>query len=332
MLPEEQVMKAIVQDRFGGPEVLELRDVDVPAVSDDGVLVRVHASGVNPVDWHFMRGEPLFMRLIAGLRTPKLKVLGFDIAGTVERTGASVTDFQPGDEVWGFCKGGGFAEYVSAPAVNLLPKPAKLPFVQAGGIAIAAFTALQGVRDHGEVGAGTRVLIVGASGGVGTFAIQIARALGAHVTGVCSTRKVELVRSLGADEVIDYTRDDFADRAGEFDVLLHVAGNRSVKDCLRTLKPDGILVNIGGGEDGGRLLGPLKRLLSGVWRKPFVNQEIRGFTARVSMADDGLFLQEMLEDGRIKTVVDRTYPLVETADAIRYVESLRARGKVVITV
>lgn len=324
-------MRAVVQDRYGGPEVLEMRDVDAPTVVQGEVLLRVRAAGVNPIDWHFMRGEPLVMRFGEGLRTPSRKILGFEASGTVEAVGVDVTGLTPGDEVWGWCDGGAFAEYVSVRASHLIAKPAQLSFEQAASVPVAGLTALQAVRDHATTQPGQTVLVIGASGGVGTFAVQIAKSMGATVTGVCSTRNVDLVRSLGADDVIDYKIEDFARRGGHYDVVLHISGNRSFTDCRRVLTPDGILVNVGGGEDTGRLLGQGKRFLTASVVNRFVSQKVVAFIANVNQPD-GLALLHLLESGQIRPVIDRTFPLAETAAAIRNLETLRARGKIVVTV
>lgn len=325
-------MQAVVQDRYGGPEVLELREVAVPAAGQGEVRVRVHAAGVNPIDWHYLRGEPLIMRSPdTGLRAPKRRTLGFEAAGTVEALGADVSRLTPGDEVWGWCDGGAFAEYVTVREDHLMRKPAQLSFEQAAGVPVAGVTALQAVRDHGEVQPGQRVLVIGASGGVGTFAVQIAKSMGATVTGVCSTRNVDLVRSLGADEVIDYTAEDFAQGESHYDVVLHVSGTRSFRDCLGVLTDSGILVNVGGGEGSGRLLGQGKRFMAAALIAPFARKKVRAFIGKVNHPD-GLTLLDLLESGQMAPVVDRTYRLAEVPDAIAYLETLRARGKVVITV
>ncbi|MBW3619487.1 MAG: NAD(P)-dependent alcohol dehydrogenase [Actinobacteria bacterium] len=325
-------MKAMVQDRYGDAGVLELRDVPRPSVGADGVLVRVRAASVNPLDWHFMRGEPLVMRLAGvGLRRPKRRIQGADVAGTVEAVGPGVRSLAPGDDVLGWATGGGFAEYVVVPEDHLVPKPAGLGFEAAGAIAIAGITALQAVRDHGQVGPDTRVLVVGASGGVGTFAVQIAKTRGAHVTGVCSTRNLELVRSLGADDVLDYTRGDLSAGGRRFDVVLHVAGDRAIRERLRLVEPDGVLVNVGGGEGGGVVFGPVRSLVAATVARPFVRPRVRSFLAAENQAD-AMELLGLIEEGSVVPVIDRTYALVEVPEAIRYVESLRARGKVVVTI
>ena len=260
-------MKAIVQMRYGSPDVLQLKDIDKPVVKDDEVLVRVHAAAVNIGDWHLLRGEPYVMRVVVGLRKPKREVPGLDIAGQVEAVGRNVRQFRPGDEVFGWCKGA-FAEYACAAESNLLPKPANLTFEQSAAVGDSAFTALAAVRDQGKVQPGQRVLINGASGGVGTFAVQIAKAFGANVTGVCSTANIDMVRSIGADQVIDYTKEDFTQTGQRYDVMLDLVGNRSLSDCRRALTPRGTYVVVGV-KDMGRWLG-LGRQFKALLLSPFV--------------------------------------------------------------
>ena len=325
-------MKAIARDTYGAPDVLELRDVEKPTVAPDGVLVRVRAASLNPYDWHMLRGVPYLVRLSEGLRTPKAKVLGADGAGVVEGVGSDVTAFKPGDEVFG-SRYGSLAEFFLGRERNFVPKPPTLSFEEAAAIPMAGITALQALRDRGRLEAGERVLINGASGGVGTFAVQIAKALGADVTAVCSTRNVELVRSIGADHVIDYTVDDFARNGVKHDVVLDVVGNRSLRDFRRALTPKGRFVFVGGGGvDGsqGHLLGPLVRTLRGFVMSPFVSQEILPFLAKITKADL-VVLSDFVEAGRLRPVIDRTFPLSDAADAIRYLEEGHARGKVVVT-
>ena len=272
-------MKAIVRDEYGSPDVLELRDIDIPEIADDEVLVRVHAAGVGRDVWHVMTGLPYPIRLAGyGLRAPKNPVIGSDVAGVVEAVGKDVTRFQPGDEVFGIGKGS-FAEYARAREDKLAPKPANLTFEQAAVVAISGLTALQALRDHGQVAPGQEVLIIGASGGVGTFAVQIAKAFGAHVTGVCSTTKVEMVRSIGADHVIDYTREDFAEGERRYDLILDIGGNSSLARLRRALTPEGTLVIVGG-EGGGRWLGGTDRQLRATMLSPFVGQKLGTFVAR----------------------------------------------------
>jgi NADPH:quinone reductase-like Zn-dependent oxidoreductase len=322
-------MKAIVRDAYGSADVLELRDIDKPVVGDDEVLLRVRAAGVDQGVWHVMAGLPYPIRLAGfGLRAPKNPVLGADVAGVVQAVGKEVSGFRPGDEVFGIAKGS-YAEYARASEDRLAPKPANLTFEQAAVVAISGLTALQGVRDHGKVRPGQKVLIIGASGGVGTYAVQVAKAFGAQVTGVCSTTKVDLVRSLGADHVIDYTREDFADGQQRYDAILDVGGNASLSRLRRALTPKGTLV-ITGGETDGRWLGGTDRQLRALVLSPFVGQKLGTFVSRENR-EDMVVLKEFIEAGKVTPVVDRAYPLSEAADAIRYMREGRARGKVVIT-
>ena len=326
-------MKAIVRCDYGLAN-LKLEDVEKPVPDDDQILVKIHAVSVNPYDWHFVEGTPYVMRAFGvGLRKPKEIRLGVDFAGTVEAVGKNVTQFKPGDEVFGG-RDGAFAEYVCRRAVGAVaPKPAGLTFEQAASINIAGITALQGVRDKGQVQAGQKVLINGASGGVGTFAVQIAKSFGAEVTGVCSTRNLEMVRSLGADRVIDYTKEDFAKGDQHFDVILDNVGNHSLSEYRRLLTPNGVYVLIGGGgaSEQGFLGGLAKALNAAVYSK-FVKQKMGMMLADPSTKDLTL-LADMMQSGKIKPVIDRTYKsLSEIPDAIRYVEEGHARGKVVITV
>ncbi len=320
-------MKAIVYYKYGSPDVVKLEEVEKPIVTDDGVLVRVRAAAVNPYDWHFVRGEPYFMRLVAGLRAPKNNRLGVDFAGEVEAVGKDVASFQPGDQVYGFADGA-FAEYLSAPQSAMAIKPANLSFEQAAAVPLAALTALQGLRDSGQLQAGQRVLIIGASGGIGTFAVQIGREMGAHVTGVCSTPNVELVRSLGAHEVIDYTRQDFTQTSPKFDVILQLGGMDSPARCRRALTPQGKLV-LSSGESKGRWIGPLSRIIQASLMNSFVSQSMVMLGTKRSQPDLN-YLREMIETGKLKPIIDRVQPLSEVADAIRYVEKAHSRGKVVI--
>ena len=322
-------MQAIVGEEYGGPEVLELRDVDVPALHPDGVLVRVRASSVNPYDWHVMRGLPRLVRLSEGSSRPKQPIRGVDVAGVVEAVGENVTAFRPGDEVFG-AKAGALAEYVCAGPKNVLAaKPAGLTFEQAAAIPLAGVTALQALRDKGRLEAGQRVLVNGAAGGVGTFAVQIAKALGAEVTGVCSARNVDLVTSIGADRVLDYAEVDFARSDERYDLVLDNVGNRSLSDLRRALTPHGALVVVGGG--GGNWIGPMMLPLRAAMLSPFVGQRLLPLLAKHTQ-DDLLVLKELAETGKIVPVIDRTYPLAEAAEAIRYLETGHARGKVVVAV
>jgi NADPH:quinone reductase-like Zn-dependent oxidoreductase len=323
-------MKAIVHHTYGSAGLLELRDVDKPEIADDEVLVRVHAAGVSRGDWHVMTGLPYPIRLAGyGLRAPKTPVLGMDVAGVVEAVGKDVTRFQPGDEVFGIGTGA-FAEFARVAEDKLAGKPANLTFEQAAVVATSGLTALQGLRDHGRVGPGDKVLILGGSGGVGTFAVQLAKAFGAEVTAVCSTTKVDMVRSLGADNVIDYTRDDFAQREQHYDVILDIGGNSSLSRLRHVLSPKGTLV-IAGGETDGRWLGGSDRQIRAMLLSPFVSQKLGTFICSENH-EDMLVLKELIEKGDVTPVIDRTYPLSETPKAIRYLEDGHVRGKVVITV
>jgi NADPH:quinone reductase-like Zn-dependent oxidoreductase len=323
-------MKAIVQDRYGSPDVLELREIDRPVIGDDRVLVRVHAAGVDQGVWHEVAGLPYLFRVAGiGVRAPRNPVPGHDVAGTVEAVGEKVTGFEPGDEVFGTCRGA-FAEHACARADRLAPKPANLSFAQAAAVPTSAATALQALRDKGKVRAGQHVLIIGAGGGVGTFAVQVAKAYGAEVTGVCSTAKTELVRSLGAYHVIDYTQENFADGRNRHDIILDIAGNRSLSHLRRALAPEGTLVIVGG-EGGGKWFGGIDRQLRAQMLSLFVHQKL-GTLIAIARKDDLQVLREFLEAGTVKPVVDRTFALSEVAEAIRYLREGRARGKVVVTV
>ena len=323
-------MKAIVQDRYGSADVLELRDIDPPVISADEVLLEVRAAGVEPGVWHLMTGLPYLVRVMGyGLVRPKYPVRGRDVAGRVEAVGANVTRFQPGDEVFGTCEGS-FAEYAAAREDKLALKPANLSFEEAAVIPISGMTALQALRDKGRVQPANKVLIIGAGGGVGTFAIQLAKAFGAEVIGVCSTTKVALVESIGADHVIDYTREDFADRAGQYDLIIDNAGNRSLSRLRRALAEDGTLVIVGG-EEGGPWVGPADRIVPAALLSPFVRQRLLPLMA-AERQDDLRLLGEMAESGKLRPAVDRRYPLVEAPDAVRYVGEGHARGKVVVTI
>jgi NADPH:quinone reductase-like Zn-dependent oxidoreductase len=326
-MDRENTMKAIVQDVYGAPDVLELRDIEKPVVGDDSVLVRVRASSVNPLDWHLMRGVPYIARLAFGMLKPEEKGRGVDVAGNVEAVGKNVKQLQPGDEVFGSCKAA-FAEYVCAGENDFVPKPAGVTLEQAAAVPVAAVTALQGLRDHGRIQPGQKVLINGASGGVGTFAVQIAKSFGAEVTGVCSTRNVDMVRSIGADHVIDYSQVDFARSDEHYDLILDNM-YRSLSDCRRVLAPEGTFVLIGG--SAGRWIDGLGRVVKARVLSAFVRQRLAQFTAQVTN-EDMVVLKELIEAGKVTPVIDRTYPLSETPEAIRYLEEGHARGKVVITV
>jgi NADPH:quinone reductase-like Zn-dependent oxidoreductase len=323
-------LKAITYHEYGPPDALEFEDVDAPVVKDGEVLVRVRAASVNPRDWHFMRGVPYFMRAQAGLRRPKSSLLGSDVAGQVEAAGTAVTRFHPGDEVFAHVQEGGFAEYAAVPEESLGLKPANLTFEQAAAVPLAGLTALQGLRDQGRVRPGQKVLIIGAAGGVGTFAVQLAKHFGADVTGVCSTRNLDLVRSIGADHVIDYTREDFTQGGQKYDLIFQLAGTRSPSDLRRALTPKGTLL-LSSGESDGRWVGPMDRILKALVLAPFVSQRLSSFLAK-STTEDLQVLKELIEAGKVSPVIDRTYPQSEVPEAIRYLEEGHARGKVVVTV
>jgi NADPH:quinone reductase-like Zn-dependent oxidoreductase len=321
-------MKAIVRHQYGPSDVLELADLPKPIPADDEVLIRVRAAGLNPFDWHIMRGTPWFLRLFTGIRKPKSVRLGADVAGTIVGLGKGVTEFQLGDEVFGTADGA-LGEYVCGSVSALVGKPANLGSEECAAVPIAALTALQALRDKGRIKPGDHVLINGAAGGVGTFAVQIARWQGAHVTGVCSTRNVELVQGIGADRVIDYSREDFARSDDRHDIVFDLVGNRSLADFRKALKADGVFIGCGGGGPETRasalLTGMLKQMIAG-W---FARQKIVGVLAKRSKADMEI-LRELLRNGVIKPVLDRTYSLAEVPEAIRYLEGGHARGKVVI--
>jgi NADPH:quinone reductase-like Zn-dependent oxidoreductase len=323
-------MRAIVQDRFGPPDVLHLADTGLPEVGADDVLVRVHAAALNPADWHILRGDPLVARLMGvGLTKPKVRVAGIDAAGVVETAGANVRGLRNGEEVLGFCRGA-FAEYACAAADMVVPKPAKLSFEQAAAVPVAATTALRGIRDVGQVKAGQQVLVNGAGGGVGTYAVQIAAALGAEVTGVCSTRNVELVRSLGAAHVVDYTREDFTGGRSQYDVILDNVSDLPLTRLRRALAPKGILVLNGGGSPG-HVFGPVAGILWAVVANAFVSQRLRPLPSRQNQAEL-LAVTGLIEAGKLMPVVDRTYPLADTVEGLRTVEQGHTRGKIVVTV
>ncbi|AII08203.1 NAD(P)-dependent alcohol dehydrogenase [Rhodococcus opacus] len=323
-------MRAVVQDVYGPPEILELRDVEMPVPADDEVLVRVHAAGVDRGVAHLVTGLPYPLRLAGyGIRRPKAAVPGMDLAGRVEAVGRAVTGFRPGDDVFGI-GAGTFAEYACAPAAKLAHKPAGLTFVQAAAIAISGLTALQAVRDHGTVTAGQAVLIIGASGGVGTFAVQVAKAYGAEVTGVCSTAKVDLVRSVGADHVVDYTREDFTRLGRRYDVVLDIGGNSSLSRLRRVLTPRGRLVIVGGETDG-RWLGGTDRQIRALALSPFASQTLCVFVSKED-GKDLLVLRDLVESGDLTPAIDRTYSLSEAATALRRLVDGQVRGKLVIAV
>ena len=329
---EVETMKAIVQDTYGSAEVLKFADIDRPVPKDNEVLLRVQAAGLHRGDWHIMTGLPYLIRLVVpslGLRRPKVRVRGMDVAGTVEAVGSKVTRFQPGNEVFGWCDGA-FAEYACAPQDQLAAKPANLSFEQAAAVPTSAFAAIQGLRDSGQVQPGQTVLIIGAAGAVGSFAVQLAKAFGAQVTGVCSTPQVELVRSIGADEVIDYTRADITDGTRQWDLILDTAGHRSLSQLRRALTPKGTLVIVGS-EGRGRWLGGFGRSLRAPVLSRFVGQRLRMLASKPRQ-DDLQTLGELIEAGKLTPVIGRTYPLGEVPEAIRQLEQGHARGKLVITV
>jgi NADPH:quinone reductase-like Zn-dependent oxidoreductase len=323
-------MKAVVHDEYGPPDVLELKEIEKPAVTEDSVLVRVQAASVNPFDLHMLTGTPYLVRLQAGLRRPKRQLLGVDFAGTVEAVGANVTQFQPGDEVFGG-RSGAFAEYVCVREDRaVVPMPANVSFEQAAAVPIAGLTALQGLRDKGQLQAGQKVLINGASGGVGTFAVQIAKSLGAEVTAVCSTRNVDRARSLGADHVIDYTREDFTRTGRRYDLILDIAGGRSWSECTRVLDPDATLVAVGGPKKN-RLVGPLSDVLKMRLASLGGSRRLVSFLSDMNK-EDLLVLNELFEAGTVTPVVERTYALSEAREAFRYLGEGHAQGKIVIMV
>ena len=321
-------MRAIVQRRYGLPEVLALEEIERPEVGDNQVLIRVRATSLNAYDWHMLRGKPYLTRLIGGLRRPKRLVPGVDIAGSVEAVGANVTCLQPGDEVFG-PSNGGLGEYAAAGESNYAIKPPGVTFEEAAAVPMAATTALQGLRDHGRVEAGQKVLIVGASGGVGTFAVQIAKALGAEVTAVCSTGNIEAVRSIGADQAIDYTREDFFAGGGLYDLILCIAGNHSLSKCRRVLGPTGRLVSIGG-DIRGNWIGPLFAALKPWLASLFRRQKMVAMLAKNQVSDLS-FIAGLMTSRKVIPVIDRLYRLDEVPEAFRYIGEGHAKGKVVIT-
>jgi NADPH:quinone reductase-like Zn-dependent oxidoreductase len=322
-------MRAAIYNRYGPPDVIQIIDVERPIPKDDEVLLKIRAAAVNPLDWHFMRGTPYAVRLIAGLRKPKDTRLGVDVAGRVEAVGRNVTRFKAGDEVFGSCRGA-FAEYACASESALVMKPDNVTFEQAASVAIAAFTALQGLRDKGQIQPGQKVLINGAAGGVGTFAVQIAKSFGADVTGVCGTRNLEMVRSIGADQVTDYTREDFTRNGQRYDVFFDAVGNHSLLACRRALNPKGTYVPVGGSTDRW-MIGPLARAITALVLSWFVSQTIVAFFVAKASQADLTVMRELLKTGKVTPVIDRRYPLNEVPEAIRYLETGHARGKVIIT-
>jgi NADPH:quinone reductase-like Zn-dependent oxidoreductase len=323
-------MKAIVQGMYGSADVLEFVDIDRPVIGDSDVLVRVHAASLHIGDWHVMTGLPYMLRFVGfGLRAPKIRVRGMDVAGTVESVGRNVSEFRLGDAVFGTCEGA-FAEYARAPEKNLALKPANLSLQQATAVPTSAFAALQALRNRGEIRPEHRVLIVGATGGVGVFAVQIAKSFGAHVTGVCSTAKMELARSLGANDVVDYTNGDFTRTAQRYDIVLDTGGNRTLGDLRRLLSPGGTLVLIGG-EGGNRVLGSTGKWIQALVTAPFVGQKLRPLSTAPNKKDL-LFVKGLIESGKIMPVIDRTFALKDVPDAFRYLKKGSGRGKIVIDV
>ncbi|MGD0177814.1 MAG: NAD(P)-dependent alcohol dehydrogenase [Candidatus Bathyarchaeia archaeon] len=323
-------MKAIVHTKYGPPDVLELKEVEKPIPNDNEVLVKIHAASVNAADWHIVRGKPFLMRLMGfGLIKPKNKIPGADMAGRVEAVGRNVKQFQPSDEVFGDLAKfglGAFAEYVCAHENALALKPANISFEEAAAVPLAAVTALQGLRDKGQIQPGQKVLINGASGGVGTFAVQIAKSFGAEVTGVCSTRNLDMVRSIGADQVIDYTSEDFTQNEQRYDLILAANGYHSISDYKRALSPEGTYV-----VTGGSMAQLFQAMLLGPWISMTGSKKMGSLSMRINQ-EDLVFMKELLEAGKVKPVIDRRYKLSEVAEALRYLEEGHARGKVVITV
>jgi NADPH:quinone reductase-like Zn-dependent oxidoreductase len=325
-------MKAIVQDRYGATGVLRLREIDPPTPGAGEVLVAVRAAGVDPGVWHLMTGRPYLVRAMGfGLRRPRATVRGRDLAGVVERAGPAVTGFQPGDEVYGTCDTGSFAEYATVPAHRLAGKPAGISFEQAAATPVSGVTALQAVRDRGRVRAGQRVMVIGAAGGVGSFAVQLAKAFGATVTAVCGTGKADLARALGADEVIDYTREPLDRDGPRHDLIVDTAGNRPLGLLRRAMTPHGTLVLVGGEHGGGALLGGFDRQLRAPLTSTFVSQRLCALIAREN-ADDLRTLAQLIDAGSVTPRLDRTYPLAQAAEAIDYLAEGHAAGKVALTI
>jgi NADPH:quinone reductase-like Zn-dependent oxidoreductase len=320
-------MKAAVYTRFGPPDVVQITDVEKSSPKDNEVLIKVRAASVNPLDWHFMRGTPYILRIQAGLREPKDNRLGVDVAGVVEAVGKDVTQFKSGDEVFGSCRGA-FAEYACTSESALVMKPDNVTFEQAASVPVAAYTALQSFRDKGHIQPGHKVLINGAAGGVGTFAVQVAKSFDADVTGVCSTRNLDMVRSLGADKVIDYTREDFTKSGQRYDLILDCIGNHSLLACRRVLNPKGIYIAVGG--PGGRwMIRGMARLITALVLSRFVSQKLVMVLAKPNK-EDLIIMRELMKAGKVTPVIDKRYSLGEVPEAIRYLEEGHARGKVII--
>ncbi len=321
-------MQAVVYHDYGSPDVLKCEEIEKPTAGDDEVLIRIRAASVNPYDWHFMRGTPYLVRVVSGLRKPKNRQLGVDVAGQVEAIGRNVTQFKPGDEVFGVSQGA-FAEYACASEATLVTKPDNVTFEQAASVPIAAFTALQALRDKGQIQPGQRVLINGASGGVGTFAVQIAKSFGADVTGVCSTRNVEMVRSIGADQVVDYSQEDFTKSGQRYDILLDCVGNHSLLSCRSVLTPQGICI-MAGGSAGRWMIRAVARVVTALVLSQFVSQNLVMFLAKPNKKDLTI-IRKLMAAGIVTPVIDKRYSLSEVSEAIRYLEQGHARGKVIIT-
>ena len=322
-------MKAITYMEYGSPDVLQITEVERPVPKDDEVVISIRAASVNALDRHFMRGEPYLMRMVAGLRKPKVTRLGVDVAGIVETVGGNVTQFRAGDEVFGVCRGA-FAEYGCASEIRFVMKPSNVSFEQAAAVPVAAVTALQGLRDKAKIQPGQRILVNGAGGGVGTFAVQIAKVFGADVTAVTSTRNLDMVRSIGADHVVDYTREDFTKNGERYDVIFDLGANHPLSDLTRVLTDDGIWLLVGAVTNGGWLR-PLANLSKSLVRARFVSQKVRLVSGRVNK-DDLIVLQHFLEEGKITPAIDRCYPLRDVPEAFRYFEEGQVKGKIIITV
>ena len=321
-------MKAIVFTEYGSPDVLQLKTLEKPVPNDDQVLIKIHATAINPLDWHRMRADPFLVRFGEGFLKPKNPLLGADIAGTVEAVGKNITDFHIGDDVFGEISAGGLAEYICVQEHKIAPKPVNLTFEESASTPVVAFTALQGLRDTGKIKLGQKVLVNGASGGVGTFAVQLAKSYGAEVTGVCSGRNADMVRSIGADHVIDYTKEDFTKNGQQYDLIYDAIGNRSASDYSRALKPNGRCVIAG----FTTMFHMIKLILFGMWITRRTDKTIGMMPVASPNKKDLLIIKELLESGKVAPVIDKHYPLTETAEAMRYLETGRARGKVIVTI